>query len=180
MYSKAKSYLLYCNNNYEPTDGINGPWCAAYMNWCISQTINPITNIAYKHSNSASSQAPLNNTNYKKIDEPIYGCIVVYRANDGKGHTGFLYAKTKKGGYILLGGNQDDTIKFSSYGEYTSRSLKKKLYGFYIPADYEITEVDKISESDLYDDGDNNIYNDGDIINVLYGIGAGINEGKTN
>lgn len=184
MYSKAKSYLLYCGNTYEPTDPDNGPWCAAYMNWCIGQTTNPETNQPYKHAKSASSLAPIDSVagkNYKQITEPIFGCLVVYRHNTKwKGHTGFLYGMTKKGAYILLGGNQDQTVKFSSYDEYTSSSKKKKLWGFYIPVDYTPTEKDKLTAADYYDDGNNSNYDDGDIINAKFGIGTGNNTGSTN
>lgn len=184
MYSKAKSYLRYCNNSFEPTDGVNGPWCAAFMNWCIGQTINPQSSEPYMHAKSAASLAPLDTVagkNYKKIDDPVFGCLVVYKhSSEWKGHTGFLYGKTKQGAYILLGGNQDQTVKFSSYGEYTSNSGTKKLYGFYIPADYTITENDKLTEADTYDDGDKSLYNDGDIINAKFGITTGKNGGATN
>lgn len=184
MYSKAKSYLLYCGNTFEPTDGENGPWCAAYMNWCIGQTLNPQTNAPYMHAKSASSLAPIDSVagkKYKQITEPIFGCLVVYRhSTKWKGHTGFLYGMTKKGAYILLGGNQDQTVKFSSYDEYTSNSKKKKLWGFYIPADYTPTDKDKLTAADYYDDGNNSNYDDGDIINAKFGIGTGNNTGATN
>lgn len=169
MYSKAKSYLKYCNNNFEPTDGENGPWCAAFMNWCIQQS-------GYSNANSAASLAPLDavvGKKYTKIDTPVYGCILVYKhATKWKGHTGFLYGMTNSGRYILVGGNQDDTIRFDDYGEYTSNSKKKKLYGFYIPKDYEITESDSIVNSDKYETSNE--------INITYGISAGKPSGKTN
>ena len=169
MYSNAKKYLRYCNNSFEPTDGTNGPWCAAFMNWTISQS-------SYSHAKSAASLAPLDTQdgkNYKKIDKPIYGCIVVYKHNTKwKGHTGFLYGKTKSGKYILLGGNQDNTIRFDSYGEYTSNSKTKKLYGFYIPKDYTQTSDDDLIETDIYDSADE--------INKQYDIIAGKSTGKTN
>lgn len=170
---EAKKFLQYCGNSYEPTDGENGPWCAAFMNWCIGQTKNTSTGKPYLHAESASSLAPLNKEKYKKIEEPIYGCIVVYKHNTKwKGHTGFLCGKTKSEKYILLGGNQDDTIRFDEYGEYTSKSKLKKLYGFYIPADYEPTEVDKLSELDIYENED--------VVNEKYNIKVDKSKGKTN
>ncbi|WDF61335.1 hypothetical protein PQ462_08150 [Flavobacterium sp. KACC 22758] len=172
MYGNAKKFLKYCDNASEPTDGNNGAWCAAFMNWSIKQTRNDATKLPYKHKNSASSQAPLNDKNYVKISEPIYGSIVVYRSSNGKGHTGFLYGKTTKGEYILLGGNQDNTIRFDSYGEYTSNSKKKKLYGFYLPADYVVSDVDKLNDNDIYDNED--------MINIKYGIVVEKSTGKTN
>ncbi len=137
--------MRFVGNTFEPTDGDNGPWCAAFMNWCINES-------GYKYAKSASSLAPIHNLykkNFKKIDKPIYGCIVVYKhKSKWKGHTGFLYGKTKDDKYILLGGNQDNTIKMDDYGEYTSKSKTKKLYGFYIPADYVVSEDDYLTEDD--------------------------------
>lgn len=155
MYTKAKSYLVYCNNNAKPTDGFKGPWCAAYMNWCISKTKNAKNkNEPYSHLNSAGSLAPVNHDEYKNIPEAIYGCLVVYEATNGsgKGHTGFLYGKTKEGRFILLGGNQGDSIRFSDYGKsFTYEGVTKTFKGFYIPADYEVNDADKLKDSDIYE-----------------------------
>lgn len=169
MYTKAKSYLRYCGNSFEPTDGENGPWCAAFMNWTIGQ-------VSYSHAKSAASLAPLDavaGKKYKQITKPIYGCIVVYKHNKKwKGHTGFLYGMTKSGRYILIGGNQDNTIRFDDYGEYTSNTKTKKLYGFYIPIDYEVKDVDYLTDNDTYATSNE--------INVKYGIVGGKSTGKTN
>lgn len=169
MYSNAKKYLRFCGITAEPTDGKNGPWCAAFMNWTINQT-------GYSNANSAASLAPLEkdlSKKYKKIEKPIYGCIVIYKhTKEWKGHTGFLYGMRKSGKYILLGGNQDDTIRFDSYGEYTSSSQTKKFYGFYIPIDYEIKEYDYLKDSDMYESSEE--------INRKYGIINNKSTGKTN
>ncbi|CAH0285301.1 hypothetical protein SRABI27_03905 [Pedobacter sp. Bi27] len=155
MYTKAKSYLVYCNNNAKPTDGFKGPWCAAYMNWCISKTKNAKNkNEPYSHLNSAGSLAPVNHEEYKNIPEAIYGCLVVYEATNGsgKGHTGFLYGKTREGWFILLGGNQGDSIRFSGYGKsFTYEGITKTFKGFYIPSDYEVKDADKLKDSDIYE-----------------------------
>lgn len=148
MYSMAKSYLRYVGNPFEPTDSQNGPWCAAYMNWCMNEA-------KYNHvvTGGASSLAPIANDGldaFKKIDDPIYGCIVVYKhTSRWKGHTGFLYGTTSGGKYILLGGNQTNTIRFQDYDKdaLSSGSLKK-FYGFYIPKDYTVTESDKLTSDD--------------------------------
>ena len=176
MYSNAKKYLQYCGLETKPTDGKKGPWCAAFMNWVIGQTINPKTNKPYNHAKSAASLAPTKDAtknNYKQISEPIYGCLVVYKHSNGSnGHTGFLMGKTKDGRYILLGGNQDDTIRFDAYGEYTSKSKIKKLYGFYVPKDYEIKDQDKLTDNDIYESAD--------ALNIKFGIIAEPSTGKTN
>lgn len=154
MYSRAKNYLEYCDIFYKPTDGENGPWCAAFMNWCIHNTKNPKNNNEpYNHFNSGASLEPTYNKKYKKIQEPIYGCLVVYKTTDGsgKGHTGFLYGLTNANQFILLGGNQGNSIRFSSYGNsFTYKKITKKLIGFYIPTDYEVKDVDKLKKSDTY------------------------------
>ncbi|WP_344851107.1 TIGR02594 family protein [Pedobacter jeongneungensis] len=166
MYTKAKSYLVYCKNNADPTDGENGPWCASYMNWCIGKTKNAKNkNQPYSHLKSAGSLAPINHDEYKNIPEPIYGCLVVYKATNGsgKGHTGFLYGKTKDGQYILLGGNQGDSIRFSSYGKsFTYNGVTKVLKGFYIPTDYENKDADKLRDGDIYESSA--------VVNKKYGI----------
>ncbi|AIY14638.1 TIGR02594 family protein [Cellulophaga baltica] len=142
MYSMAKSYLRFVGNKFEPTDGTYGPWCASFMNWCMNES-------GYKYAKSASSLAPIHNNfkaHFRKIEEPIYGCIVVYKhKTKWKGHTGFLYGLDKDGNYLLLGGNQGNTINIEKYGEYTSKSKSKKLYGFYVPIDYKISEADYLT-----------------------------------
>lgn len=50
--------------------------------------------------------------------------------------------------------------------------VKKKLYGFYIPTDYEIKDVDYLKNSDTYATSNE--------INIKYGIVAGKSTGKTN
>jgi uncharacterized protein (TIGR02594 family) len=123
------------------------------MNWCIGKTKNSKTKNPYRHAKSAASLEPTYNEKYKHIPEPIYGCLVVYKATNGsgKGHTGFLYGKTKDGRFILLGGNQGDSIRFSSYGKsFTYDGVTKKFEGFYIPTDYEPKDVDKLKDSDIH------------------------------
>ncbi|MCD8418541.1 TIGR02594 family protein [Tenacibaculum finnmarkense genomovar finnmarkense] len=145
MYSMAKSYLRFVGNQFEPTDGTYGPWCASFMNWCMNKS-------GHKYAKSASSLAPIHNNFkalFRKIEKPIYGCIVVYKhKTKWKGHTGFLYGLDKAGNYLLLGGNQGNTINIEKYGEYTSKSKSKKLYGFYVPVDYKISEADYLTEKE--------------------------------
>lgn len=146
MYSMAESYLRFVGNQNKPTDGEKGPWCASFMNWCMSKS-------GYKYAKSSSSLCTLHNDykhNFKKIETPIYGCIVVYKhTSKWKGHIGFLYGKDSNEKYLLLGGNQSNTIKLSRYGDFTSSKQTKKLVGFYVPVDYEITSSDYLTEKDL-------------------------------
>ena len=55
--------------------------------------------------------------------------------------------KQKKGKLILLGGNQDDTIRCTQYNSLKTRS--KKFNGFYIPIDYEVSQNDYLSIEEI-------------------------------
>ncbi|WP_299261484.1 TIGR02594 family protein [uncultured Aquimarina sp.] len=142
MYTMAKNYLRFVGNPFEPTSSRNGPWCAAFMNWCMEES-------GYNYALSASSLAPIHENfdkNFKQIKVPVYGCIVVYaNISQWRGHTGFLFGMATNGDYILLGGNQDNSIKLAPYGESIG---SKRLYGFYVPADYELGFNDQLTDND--------------------------------
>ncbi|WP_027394156.1 LysM peptidoglycan-binding domain-containing protein [Aquimarina latercula] len=142
MYTMAKNYLRFVGNPFEPTSSRNGPWCAAFMNWCMEES-------GHNYALSASSLAPIHENfdkNFKQIEVPVYGCIVVYaNISQWRGHTGFLFGMATNGDYILLGGNQDNSIKLAPYGESIG---SKRLYGFYVPADYELGFNDQLTDND--------------------------------
>jgi len=101
---------------------------------------------------------------YKKIEKPIFGAITVYTSmkNPAHGHVGYLFGKTKNGKYILLGGNQNNRLKFAAYpvqfGSY-------KLRGFYVPIGYKIKPKDILTKKDIYFSAEE--------LNRQYGINAG-------
>ncbi|MBF4805897.1 MAG: TIGR02594 family protein [Pseudoleptotrichia goodfellowii] len=133
-------------------------WCASFVNWCLMQ-------VGLNNWHSASSQAIIENKNMKKIEEPVYGAIITmknYVAKTGKehftGHSTFLFGETEdKEFYIGLGGNQSNQLKFSKYrktGISSSFTLKgvrynQKFYGLYIPNDYDVKEIDKLTDEDI-------------------------------
>ncbi|WP_146106116.1 TIGR02594 family protein [Apibacter adventoris] len=137
-------------------------WCASFANWCIKETKQ------YSFVNSAGSLSISTSSQFKKIDKPIFGALVVfknYKQSNGKGcghgHVTFLFGKTKDGKLICLGGNQGDRIKLSSYnhngitGSFNCMNecgqVNQKFLGFYIPKDYEIKESDYLTDDDIYD-----------------------------
>lgn len=136
--------------------GLNGggniPWCTSFINWIINKTFG--SNIKF-----AASQEFINNKNYKKIDEALYGSIAVFATyNDknnktGKGHTTFIIGiSNDKQSYICLGGNQNNRIKLSSYSKNKRIKLKNgymKLIGIYWPKDYPISDIDRLTEDDI-------------------------------
>ncbi len=127
-------------------------WCASFVNWCLNES-------GQKSVKSAGSQSILWNEGklFKRINEPVYGCIVLltnYVKSNGKqtsnGHVTFLYGIDSNDNLICLGGNQRDTIKFSRYKkkgvlatfEQYQKSEKgvvfveQKFNGFFLPMDY--------------------------------------------
>ena len=141
-----------------PNDSVEGSWCAAYVCW----TLNSSGYTVHKQGRMASqSFRYFGNKLYRKIKTPIFGAIVVYTnmRNPAHGHVGFLFGRTRSGRYILLGGNQSNRLKFSSYpAQFGSR----KLTGFYIPVGYTIRKRDKLTPKDIYPSAN--------YLNVKYGI----------
>lgn len=94
------------------------PWCASFVNWVMGS----------KGNGSASA---LSFKNWgKKVAKPAYGAVGVIDWGGGKGHVGFVVGK-QNGKILLLGGNQGDSVKVSSFAE----SL---FVAFRMPSDYEV------------------------------------------
>lgn len=124
-------------------------WCSSFVSWCLGQ-------VGQKNAKSAGSQSVLWNEGklFKRIDEPVYGCIVLltnYVKSTGKsnshGHVTFLYGKDSNGNLICLGGNQGDRLKYSRYytdkvnHTFTQKGVKveQKFNGFFLPINYPIS-----------------------------------------
>lgn len=148
LLSMGTAYLKSAGNSHSPDNDVSGQWCAAFLSWCIEKAEFKTPNQIWKRASSQQFRL-LDGSVYKKIEEPIFGAIAVYTSidNDARGHVGFLYGKTKKGKLILLGGNQDDTIRCSQYN--SSKTRTKKFNGFYIPIDYEISQNDYLSTEEI-------------------------------
>lgn len=97
------------------------PWCASFVNWVLK-------NSGQSGTGSASA---LSFKNYgKKLKKPAYGSIGVISWGGGKGHVGFVVGK-QNGKILLLGGNQGDSVKVSSFAE-------SNFVSFVVPGDYEV------------------------------------------
>ena len=88
------------------------PWCASYTGWVLETCGVPSTRSARARS-------------YEKWGIPIekkYGAVAVFwrsSKSSGKGHVGF-YIKDdpdRPGNVLILGGNQSNMVKISSYPE---------------------------------------------------------------
>jgi len=132
----ASNALKYTGVNESPT---TCAWCAAYG----SITLH---NSGFSDPKAAASRLWLKSKDLMKTG-PYFGAIAIFqdysdpsiKIRTGLGHVGFLYGITPYGKYIILGGNQGNTIKFSEFGT-TSGYIKgigyMHLEGFYFPIDY--------------------------------------------
>jgi len=129
-----------------PNDSKFGSWCAAYICWTLGNSGFTI----HKDGRMASQAFRYNKKIlYKKIKKPIFGAIILYTkvTNPAHGHIGYLFGLTPSGKYILLGGNQNNRLKFAAYPK---RFGSYKLNGFYVPIDYKITSKDRLRKKDYY------------------------------
>lgn len=81
------------------------PWCAGAMCAWLERA-----GIRSPRADSARSFV----TWGKGLDEPEYGCIVVFTRNGG-GHVGIAVGQDSKGNLLILGGNQGDMVKVSAF-----------------------------------------------------------------
>ncbi|WP_182417441.1 hypothetical protein [Bartonella sp. HY038] len=125
----------------------NTAWCGAFIQWCLTETINMKTGKPYEglitplEYTSISSQAWQNYG--KKLDKnkPCLGAIMVLfkpgpTEKENFQHVTFVVGTIKRNNrifYLGLGGNQGDRVKISTY----SSSLVK---AFVVPKDYEPCE----------------------------------------
>jgi uncharacterized protein (TIGR02594 family) len=90
------------------------PWCASFVNWVLKQS-------GYEGAGSAWSHE------WKKwgdgLSKPAVGSVAfidwgkINPEKTGKGHVGFVVGKTAKNRIVLLGGNQDNQVRYTAYKE---------------------------------------------------------------
>ncbi|HTQ33600.1 MAG TPA: TIGR02594 family protein [Stellaceae bacterium] len=86
------------------------PWCAAFVNFCVTRSGNTGTNSALARSwlewGSDSDFVP--------------GCVVVLaRGGPQTGHVGFYVGRDQNGAIQLLGGNQHNSVNISTFANAT-------------------------------------------------------------
>lgn len=81
-------------------------WCAAFVGACLER-------VGIKSTRFESAGSYL--TWGVPLDEPIYGCIVIF-SRKGGGHVGFVVGQDERGRLMVLGGNQDNAVKVSPFG----------------------------------------------------------------
>lgn len=109
--------------DYMQTGGVNldpatTAWCAAFMNSSLKQAGYPVTN-----SNMARSFMKYGTA----VKNPQKGDLAVFKRGTGaQGHVGFYDSMNKDGSIRVLGGNQNNQVKYSNYSS-------EKLLGFRRP-----------------------------------------------
>jgi uncharacterized protein (TIGR02594 family) len=123
--------------------GNNNAWCAAFVNWCLSQAGYPIDKKSIwsarargirSHDLRNEKGELIQNPLFTQIDNPIFGCIAM-QSSIARGlghHVGFIYAQESSNHLIILGGNQSDRIMFEKY---TTTSKTDRLE-YFVPTSY--------------------------------------------
>lgn len=146
--------------------GKKDAWCSSFACWCLENS-NP----NYPSPHSPGSRSFINNKNVEKC-EVFYGAIATFSdcnkngIVESSGHVTFVYGKINgTDNYAVLGGNQNNMIKVSSYdcsgnvfhSHYSAkkkRDVYKKFMGFFKPKGYEIKTTEKLTASDMYSNPD--------------------------
>jgi uncharacterized protein (TIGR02594 family) len=93
-------------------------WCSAFVNWVVGHG-------GLKGTNSAAALS------WRHWGEdahgPALGAVAVIDYGHGQGHVGFVQGLTAQGRIILLGGNQKDSVRYSTFGA-------SKIVGYRVPA----------------------------------------------
>lgn len=96
------------------------PWCGLFVGHCLqANDIKPPADML---------SALAWNKYGSKLDEPMYGCIIVFKRGGGFGHVGFAVSQDSDT-YHVLGGNQSDAVN-------VSRIVKDRCVGFRWPEYY--------------------------------------------
>lgn len=171
QWAGKKEKAITKTDNYHREIGLSGnlgttPWCASFVNYCLKES-------GYPYEKSASSQFPISSKKFKKLDNPVYGCIAVFRNPVPKkddhgntyylGHVGFIYGRTHSGDLILLGGNQGNAISFNPVKKVYEEILRYKLMGYFVPITYL-----PYAESVLKNSGDLASYDLNDLRNAFH------------
>ncbi|MGM5631700.1 CHAP domain-containing protein [Apibacter raozihei] len=152
--SRIKNTYFTIKNEFttNKTDPTKVSWCATFVSWCLQQAeySNPSScralefNPEYMHDGAGKPDRP---SGMRKISNPVYGCIIVWKNNSGGGgHVAFHYGYTLSGNIVPIGGNQGNSLKFSNRspkGDYG-----QKIVGYFLPEDYEDNPEDEFTEDE--------------------------------
>ncbi|MEO8236648.1 MAG: TIGR02594 family protein [Flavobacterium sp.] len=129
-------------------------WCAAFASWCLQKKgyANPSTCRALEfdpnYIQEGQGKEDKKLSHMRKISEPVYGCIIVWKnTKGGGGHVAFYYGKTATGNIIPIGGNQGSSLQFSN--RKPNGDGGQKIVGYFLPEDYADNPNDKFKDEEL-------------------------------
>jgi len=120
--------LAQCGANHDP-------WCAIFVNAMFALCKNPQVPV----TRSASSQSFRDTANFKQLDGPALGAVVVFwrkSPRSGLGHVGFYRGETNESVYVL-GGNEDDMVQIEPM-------TKSQLRGYWWPTSISQPKIAKV------------------------------------
>lgn len=151
---KSTYFTIPNESTTSKSDPSSVSWCAVFASWCIQQTgfANPSTCRAREFDPEFVFEGPglpdKKLSHMRKITEPVYGCIVVWKNNSkGGGHVAFYFGKTKEGNIIPLGGNQGGSLQFSNRSP--SGDYGQTVVGYFLPENYPNNPLDKFTPEEL-------------------------------
>ena len=112
-------------------DPVRTEWCAAFVNAILD--VNGIP------GSESVSKYPLTARSFLKwgvpVQSPLKGDIVIFpRGNQGwQGHVGFYIATQRLNGityYVILGGNQNDSVSYELYRASSAISIRRHESAF--------------------------------------------------
>jgi uncharacterized protein (TIGR02594 family) len=119
--------------NFLGVDPLYTEWCAAFVNAVLAEDNIPnLYTIDNKYPLMARSFTqwglPVNKNDVQRGD------IVIFpRGNtEWKGHVGFYYGTTPEGYWVILGGNQDNSVSYELYNPRTAISVRRWPKGWTI------------------------------------------------
>lgn len=95
------------------------PWCAGFVGACLKAANYPFLSSAWARAYVDFGV---------KLNEPAYGCIVVFARGKG-GHVGFVVGENANGNLMVLGGNQFNAVNIKPFA--SSRVLAYRWPGIY-------------------------------------------------
>lgn len=89
------------------------PWCASFVSFCMKNSDSDVVQQANRRSARARDWLDWGG----KLTSARHGCVVVLKRgnNPNKGHVGFYMKESGNDRVALLGGNQSNQVKVSTY-----------------------------------------------------------------
>ncbi len=113
-------------------------WCSSFCNWTMKES-------GYEGTNSARA---LSWSDWgQEVDKPAYGAIAVIDWGGGKGHVGFVVGKKGDNVVVMLGGNQGDQVKYSTFKASDIKTYRMPTGYKVSDADYNLKEMDVKKEN---------------------------------